>query len=255
MVCSKNWFLGDNTVSDDIEKEQTKAKLESLSKLIDRYAQSRVLPLLIPLAILALNAVLLLSAGELAGLLIYTLQVEMYWFTVILWAVIVWVLVSSTWLTGRLVKRYGSSFYKKEGVIELQEERVPIWVWITYVVTVLGPTFLSAFGIMPIRWALALALTSFGLFMLCVGKKHKEKALGAVLGGLCLAQAGLTAIGVRIPFADEDWVHAYFVTLMAYIVVNGLITAVAVHIYNRVMLRKIKELRLASERETNTSDS
>ncbi|UCF43890.1 MAG: hypothetical protein JSV99_02915 [Planctomycetota bacterium] len=237
----------------DIEKEQ-KAELERLSELVDKYAQSRVLPLLIPLAILVLNAVLLLSAGELAGLLVYTFQLEMYWFTVIRWAVIVWVLVSSTWLTGKLVKRYGSSFYKKEGVIELQEERVPIWVWTAYVVTVLGPTFLSAFGIMPVRWALALALTSFGLFMLYVGKKHKEKVLGVVLGGLCIAEAGLTAIGVRIPFADEDWVHAYFVTLMAYIVGNGVITAVVVHIYNRIMLRKIKELRLVSERETNTSD-
>ncbi len=74
-----------------------------------------------------------------------------------------------------------------------------------------------------------------------------------VLGGLCLAEAGLSAIGVRIRFADEDWVHAYFVTLMAYIVGSGLITAVVVHIYNRVILRKIKRAKLFGEQAKNSA--
>ena len=59
-----------------------------------------------------------------------------------------------------------------------------------------------------------------------------------------------TAIGVPAPFGDDwvhidgkSWVHTCYVSLAAYIVVAGLITAVVVHIYNRKVLRRIKEMR------------
>ena len=243
-------------MSDDIEKHKTELEqLGRLERLVDRYAQSRVLPLLIPLAMMVVNIVLLLSAGKVASLLIFHLQIDMSWFTVIIIGVIVWVIVSSTWVTAKLIARYGDWPYKKEGVIKLREERVPIWAWIAYLITLLGPTFLSVFSIMPVRWAIAVALTSFGSFMLYVGKKHKEKALGIVLGGLCLAESGLTAGGVYIQFENADWLYSYFIPLMMYLVGNGLITTVVVHIYNRRVLHKLKGMRPFDEQESNKSDS
>jgi hypothetical protein len=153
-------------------------------------------------------------------------------------------------------KKHGYRFYdKRDGKIKVEKERVAVWAWAVYTVTFLGPTFLSAFHIMPIRWAMTMALTSFGTFMLYLSKKHKEKALGTVFGGLCLVEAATTAFGMPIPLADKDWVHSYFVALNIYIVGAGLITAVVVHIYNRRVLRKIKEMRPFGEQGTNKSDT
>ncbi|MHC4617530.1 MAG: hypothetical protein ACYTEQ_07225 [Planctomycetota bacterium] len=243
-------------MSQNDEQRKTEVeRLETLEQLVDRYAQSRALPLLIPLAIMVLNAVLLLSAGKLAELLVFRLELDASWLTVFVIAIILWVFLSSIWLAGRLINKYGACFYKREGTIELQRDRVPVWASTAYLITLLGATFLSAFGIMSVRCALTFALTSFGTFMLYVGKKHREKALGVVLGGLCLAQAGLTAAGVRIPFLGQEWPYSYFAALMIYIVGDGLITALVVHIYNRKMLRKIKELRLFGEDYCNTSDT
>lgn len=239
----------------DIEKDKTKAELEDLGRLVDRYAQSRALPLLIPLAIMVINVILLLSASKLASLLIFHLQISMFWFTVIIIGIIVWVLLSSTWVAGKLLVRYGGCFYKKEGTIELQRERVPIWAWIAYLITFCGPAVLSASGILPVRLALTMALASFGIFIPYIGKKHKEKALGVVYGGLSLAGAALTAVGVHIPFATEEWQYSYFIALMIYLVGGGLITAMVVHIYNRKILRKIREMRPFGEQHTNRSDT
>jgi hypothetical protein len=86
--------------------------------------------------------------------------------------------------------------------------------------------------------------------MIYAGKKDKE-ILGFVDGVLSLAEAAATAIGVRAPFVEE---HSYFVPLVIYLVGAGLITTVVVHIYNRVILWKLKKMRPFSGQETSKSD-
>jgi len=153
-------------------------------------------------------------------------------------------------------KKHGYSFYdKRDGKIEVEKERVAVWACAVYVITFLGPTFLSAFSIMPVRWALAMALTAFGVFVLYQHKKHKEKFLGVVFGGLCLIEAAATAVGVATPLASKGWMYSYFAALTIYIAGAGLITMVVVHIYNRIILRKIKESRPFGEQEANKSDT
>jgi len=244
----KTGFWEITEMSDDIEKEKKKVELENLGRLVDRYAQSRSLPLLIPLAMLIFNVVLLVSVVKLG--LAYGTRIGRNGILIIVILVVLWTFFSSIWVVGKLLARYGGCFYKREGIIELQRERVPIWAWVAYAITFAGPVLLNAFWIMPARWGLTISLTSFGIFMLYGGKKHKEIALGVVYGVLSLAVAAATAIGVRAPFVSE---HSYFVPLMIYLVGAGLITAVVVHIYNRVILRKIKRAGLFGEQEKNSA--
>jgi len=248
LVCIKNWFLGDNKMPDDIEKH--KAKLEHLERLVGRYAQSRSLGLLILLPIIVFNAILLVATVELGPK--YGAIIGKWGWWAISTVVFLWVLFSSLWLPFIILKRYGLSFYKKEGDIELEREKVPIWTWVVYGVTFVGPAFLNVFNIMPVRWALTMSLASFGIFILYLGKKHKEIAVGVVYGLLCLVEAVATAAGVPPLFAGR---HSYFASLMTYIIGAGLITAVVVHIYNRKILHKIKGMRPFGEQETNKSDS
>lgn len=250
MVCVKNWFLGAIKMSDNIEKEKRKVELDDLGRLVDRYAQSRSLPLLILIPMIVFNVLLLVGTLELR-LRYCPLMGKKGWLTIYI-LVILWVLFSSTWLPFKLLKRYAGSFYKKEGDIELQREKVPVWAWIVYGVTFVGPAFLNEFNIMPVRWALTTSLASFGIFILYLGKKYKETPLGLVYGLLCLIAAAATAAGVPPIFAGR---HSYFVSLMTYIIGAGLITTVVVHIYNRLILRKIREMRPFSEQEPNKSDS
>jgi len=234
----------------DIEKDETRAELEDLGRLIDRYAQSRSLPLLMLLPIIVFNVVLLVVTVELG--LRYGALIGKWGWLAISTLVFLWVLFSSTWLPFKLLKRYGSSFYRKEGDIELKREKAPVWTWVVYGVTFIGPAFLNEFNIMPVRWALTMSLASFGIFILYLGKKHKEIALGFVYGLLCLVAAVVTAVGVRPLVMGR---HSYFLSLMVYIIIAGLITTVAVHIYNRVILRKIKQVGLFDGQQTNKSDT
>jgi len=243
-------------MSGDIKNRKEEVeKLNRLGRLVDRYAQSRTLPLLIPLAMMTLNVVLLLAAGKVAELLIFHLQISEYWFEVIVVGAIAWVVLLCPWVTGKLMARYGDWPYRKEGIIELEEEKVPIWAWAVFLITTIGPTVLSLFEIMPIRWALVMALASFGTCMLYMGKKQKAKALGLLWGGLCLIGAIATALGIGTPFASKIWPYSFFAALMIYIVGAGLITTVVVHIYNRKILRKLKKIRPFSGQETSKSDS
>jgi hypothetical protein len=237
-------------MSDDIEKEKTKAELDDLGRLVDRYAQSRSLPLLILIPIMVFNVLLLVGMVELK--LKYGALIGWWGWRTILTLVFLCSLFLSTWLPFKLFKRYAGSFYRKEGDIELQKEKVPVWTWIVYGVTFVGPAFLHEFNIMPVRWALTTSLVSIGVFMLYLAKKHKEIALGLVWGLLCLIQATATAAGLPPLFAGR---HSYFASLMTYIIGGGLITAVVVHIYNRKVLRKIKQMRPFGEQEPNKSDS
>ena len=233
-------------MADDIEEQKT--ELENLGRLVERYAQSRSLPLLISLAMMIFNVVLLVSVVKLV--VAYGMRIGQNGALVIVVLVVLWMFFSSIWVVGKLLDRYGGCFYKREGIIKLQRERIPIWAWIAFVVTFLGPVFLNTFWIMPARWGLTISLASFGIFMLYAGKKDKQISLGFVYGVLSLAEAAATAIGVRAPFVEE---HSYFVPLVIYLVGTGLITTVVVHIYNRRVLRKIKETRPFGEREPNKS--
>lgn len=163
-----------------------------------------------------------------------------------------WVLLGSIWLYFKLWPKYGNFFYKRDGKIKLEQERVPIWAWAAYAVTFIGPAVLNELEMLSVRWALAMALTSLGIFILYIAKKQKEKILGIVWGLLCLAEAVATAAGVPAPFVGR---HSYFASLMVYIIGAGLITTVVVHIYNRKVLRKIKEMRPFGEQQTDKPDS
>ena len=237
-------------MSDDIEKEKKKVELENLGRLVDRYAQSRALPLLIPLAMMIFNVVLLVYTVKLG--LAYGAWIGPKGILIIVILVILWTFFSSTWVVGKLLARYGGCFYKKEGAIELQKEKVSIWIWLAFITTFVSPILLNAFWVLPARLGLTITLISYGIFMPYLCKKYKEIVLGIALGVLSLVGAAATAIGVPPPFVEE---HSYFVPLMIYIVGTGLITAVVVHIYNRKVLRKIKEMRPFSEQEANKSDT
>jgi len=236
-------------MSDDIEKAKQKGQLEDLGRHVDRYAQSRSLGLLLPMTLLIINTLLTVGAIVLVS------GKVIWWTCTILVLVTLWVVCSSIWLAFKLVPKYGYSFYNKDGQVELKQEKIPIWVWVVFIVLFLGATFFSQAGIMPTRWALTLALASIGGFVLYAGKKEKNTASGAVFFILLLLAVIVSAAGLPNPLADKDWIYSYFVTLMMYIVGSGLITAIAVHIYNRRVLRKIKEMRPFGEQQADKSDS
>ncbi len=231
-------------MSDDIEKEKTKAELENLGWLVDQYAQSRSLGLAVPLVAVVIIAVLLVGSRELLS------WKTAWWSIAIVFLVEAWILIGSIWLYFKLWPKYGNFFYKRDGKIKLEQERVPIWAWATYAFTFIGPAVLNELEMLSVRWALAMALASLGIFILYLGKKQKEIALGVVYGLLCLAEAVATAVGVPAPFVER---HSYFASLMVYIIGAGLITMVVVHIYNRKVLRRIKETRPFGEQEANKS--
>ena len=236
-------------MSDDIEKEKKKIELENFGRLVDRYAQSRSLELLIGMGLFAVNVILILLWVRLM------FWKETWWWpwtiTILVWA---WFFLSG-WLLSRIFKRYACFFYK-EGQIELEEKRIPIWAWAAYFITFCGPAFLNLFDIVSVRWALVASLTSISIFMLYVGKKQNTKLLAGVFAGLMLTAAAATALGVPTPFMNnEEWLFSLFLALMIYVVGAGTLAAVVVHIYNRKILRKIKEMRPFGEQEANTSDS
>ena len=232
------------------DNEKQKADLDKLGRLVGKYAQSRSLPLLISLAMMIFNVVLVLSVVKLV--VAYGLRIGQSGVLIIVILVFLWIIFSSIWVVGKLLDRYGGCFYKREGIIKLQRERVPISAWIAFVVTFLGPVFLNIFWIMPARWSLTISLASFGIFMFYASKKDKKITLGFVYGVLSLAEAAVTAIGVRIPFVNE---HSCFMPLVIYMVGAGLITTVVVHIYNRRILHKIKEMRPFGEQEAGKPDT
>jgi len=170
-----------------------------------------------------------------------------WWVLAITVPVIVWIFFLHSLLESKVIGKYGDSYYKKEGEIELASERVPIWTWVVYVITFVGPAVLSVTEVLSVQWALVLALVSFGVFILYLGKKHKEMALGIVFGTLSLLEALSVAVGVPSPFMNKGWDYSYFAALMIYIIGAGFVTMVIVHIYNRIILRKIKQAGLFCE--------
>ena len=234
----------------DIEKNKT--ELEQLSRLVDRYAQSRSFGLWASVVNGLINVFVLVGSVELAKFLI--LADSSWWLAPIVFAPL-WVLISTIWIIW-FDKKHNYSFYnKRDGEIEVEKERVVIWVMGAYLITFLGPTFGSVAGIIPVQWALTIALASFGLCVIYLGKKQKDTITSAVFGGLCLVIAILIGLGVPRPFVGKDWIYSYFATSYLCFVIAGLVSMVVVHIYNRKVLRKIKEIRTFSEQQANKSDS
>jgi hypothetical protein len=239
-------------MADDIEKRKT--EVERLGRLVDRYAQSRSLGLWIPLLWVAINVVLLVALG--GFVLIPVLTIGGAWAGL---GLIAGYMVLSMWLGSWLTNRYGYRFYQKDGEIELEPERVPIWAWALFFVTSLGPAILIMIDLLQVRWALVITYLSYGWFLLFAGKKEKEEVLGVVYGSLILIVAGATAMGWLRPFGEGQWREhpflVYLVTFMTCLVGVGVITVILVHMYNRKILRKIKEVRPFGEQQTSKSDS
>lgn len=237
-------------MSDDIEKRKAESeRLDRLGWLIDRYAQSRSLRLLIPLVILVINVVLIMGTIELVG------WNPAWWSLGILFLTMTWVGIGSLWLAFKLVTKYEFSFYHKDGKVELLREKISIWAWVVFLVPCVGSAILSAENAMPVRWALALSLASAGVFVLYAGNKEKETPLCIVLGSLLLLEVIIIAAGLPMPFADKGWLYSFLLPVELSFVGAGLIAMVVVHIYNRRIMRKIKEMRPFSEQQSNKSDS
>jgi hypothetical protein len=246
-------------MTDEFGKDKTDVeKLDQMGRLVDRYAQSRSLGLWVSVAVLAINIILVLGSMQLCVVL--ACRSSSWWWTPVVGA-FVWGLISTVWLW-RFDRKHSNRFYdKKDGKIEVERIRIPGWAWAIYAITFLGPLLLNAFEIMSDRWGLTMSLISFGVFVIYACKKEKEKFVGVVLGCLCLIGAATTALGVPVPLTDIPLAdtgisaHTYFLALMIYITAAGLIAMVVVHIYNRRILQKIKEVSPFGEQQANKPDS
>ncbi|MBA7704516.1 hypothetical protein ES703_113330 [subsurface metagenome] len=216
---------------------------------MEKYAQSRSLGLLLFVVLIGLSTVLAVLLMELG------LRRPTWWLAAIVILSLAGVSVLGLWLVIKVLPKYERRLYSKEGQIELQQKKVSIWAFVAYVVAFLAPIALNAEHILPTRWALPLALVSLGVFAFYASGKEKQRPLGAVFCAVLLVEAAVTAAGVPTPFFGKGWLYCCFVALMIYIAGASLITAVVVHIYNRKILRKIKEVRPFGEQEANKSDT
>jgi hypothetical protein len=246
-------------MSGDIENHKAEVeKLNRLGRMVDKYSQSRALGLWMSVAVLAINVIVVLGSMQLCVVL--ACRRSWWWWAPVVLAGL-WGLITTVWLW-RFERKHGNRFYdKKDGKIEVERERIPAWAWAAYAITFLGPLILNACEIMSDRWGLTMSLISFGVFMLYGCKKEKEKIVGVVVGGLCLIEAAATALGVPVPLTDIPLAdtgitaHSYVLALMIYIAAAGLMAMVVVHIYNRRILRRIKQLRPFGGQEKSQSDS
>lgn len=234
-------------MADDTEKQ--KADLDKLARLVDKYAQSRSLSLLMPAAILGTIVAWVIGTTALTDW-----KPRAWWTPYLIWLTPA-VIVGLLWLGAKLVTRYEFIFYRRDGKIELETEKIPAWGWAAFFAGVVSAVFLSLFEILTVRWALTLAIGSVGVFMLCIGRREKAIPLSIVLGSLLLIEAAVIAAGVPTPFADKEWIYSFFVIFETSVVAAGVISAIAVHIYNRRILRKLKKMRPFSGQETSKSDS
>jgi hypothetical protein len=246
-------------MSGDIKNKKGEVeKLNRLGWLVDRYTQSRALGLWVSVAVLVVNVIVVLGSMQLCVVL--ACRGSWWWPAPVVLAG-VWGLTSTVWLW-RFDRKHGNRFYdKKDGKIEVERQRIPAWAWAVYGIAFLGPLFMNACEVLSDRWGLTISLTSFGVFVFYACKKEKEKFVGIMLAGLCLIEAAATVLGVPVPLTDIPLAHtgisahSYVLALMIYIAAAGLTTMVVVHIYNRRILHKIKEMRLFGEREKSQSDS
>ena len=237
-------------MSDDIKNHKVEVeKLNRLGRLVEKYAQSRSLSLLIPAVILGSVVTLIIGTTALTDW-----KPGRWWGPYLNWGTI-GIIAGLFWLGAKLVSRHEFIFYRRDGKIELETEKIPAWGWVAFFAGVFGAVFLSLFEVIHIRWALTLAIGSVGVFVLCIGKKEKAMPVCAVLGSLLIVEAVVIAAGVPIPFAGKEWLYSFFLTFETSVVGAGLISAMVVHIYNRRILRKLKKMRPFGEQEPGKSDS
>ncbi len=237
-------------MSGDIENRKVEVeKLNRLGRLVDKYTQSRSLRLLIPAVILGTVVALIIGTTALTDW-----KPGRWWGPYLDWGTI-GIIAGLFWLGAKLVIRYEFIFYRRDGEIELETENIPAWGWAAFFAGVFGAVFLGLFEVISIRWALTLAIGSVGVFVLCIGKKEKAMPVCAVLGSLLIVEAAVIAAGVPIPFAGREWIYSFFFTFETSVVAAGFISAIAVHIYNRRILRKIKQVRPFGEQEAGKPDS
>lgn len=233
-------------MANDIEKEKKKAEVEKLNRLgrlVEKYAQTRSLGLLLLMVLIVIGTVLMVMLMELV------LWKPAWWLLGVVMLLMAAVCIVGLWLIVKVFPRYERRLYSKEGQIELEQKKVSIWAFVVYVVGFLGPIALNAFEIMPIRWALPMTLVILGVFIFYASGKEKNRPLGLVFCVVLLLEAAVTVAGIPTPFAGKGWLYSCFVALMIYIAGASLITAVVVHIYNRIILRRIKQMRPFGEQE------
>lgn len=246
-------------MSGDVNNRKAEVeKLNRLGQLVDKYAQSRSLGLWVSVAVSVTNIILLIGSMQLCVVL--ACRRSPWWWAPIVLAGL-WAITSTVWLW-RFDRKHGNRFYHiKDGKIEVEKVRIPKWAWAAYTVTFLAPLILNAFEIMSDRWGFTMSLISFGVFVIYGCRKEKEKFVGVVLGGLCLIEAAATALGVPVPLTDIPLAdtgisaHTYFLALAIYIAAAGLTAMAVVHIYNRRILRKLREMRSFRDQQSDTSDS
>lgn len=235
---------------DEFGKDKTDVeKLDQMGRLVDKYAQSRSLGLLIPVAILGTIVAFIIGTTKLTDW-----KPRAWWTPYLIWLTPA-VIAGLLWLGAKLVARYEFIFYRSDGKIELETKKIPVLWWVVFFAAVIGAVFLSLFEILTVRWALTLALGGTGVFMLCIGRREKAIPSCIVLGSLLLIETAVIAVGVPTPFVGRRWVYSFFLTFEMSVIITGLITAMVVHIYNRRVLRKIKGMGPFGEQEKSQSDS
>jgi len=235
----------------DTENKQ-KAELENLGQLVEQYAQSRSLGLWIGSAVVFINAMVLVGTIELTWYIME--KGDSGWWVPLAFGVL-WVVVTTVALI-RYEKKLDYGFYdKQDGRVEVKKERIPIWAFCAFVLTVFGPVILNFRGFLSSRWGLIISLTFVGLFSFYLSKKHRDRAYGVLFGGLCVMLAIATALGIPVPLTDVGHLNSYLLALFLYSAVASLVTAVVVHIYNRAVLRKIKQMKLFNEWQGSEADT
>lgn len=227
-------------------------QVTKVTELVDKYAQSRAMGLLIPMVVYVINVVVLIGAIELLG----KLHLKMFWFNIFIALVLIWVLGTSIGVCF-WANKYGHTFYKKDGAIKLKQKPIHWVAWVLYIIGFLGGAILSQSQIVSIRIGLFASLISFGIFILYASRMEKEKYTGVVFGWLCISLAVLTLLGIPWPFRGENWVYSYFAASVIYIVGSSILTVIFVHLYNRFILKKIKQTQIAEniESQENVSES
>ncbi|MHC4442912.1 MAG: hypothetical protein ACYTF1_15005 [Planctomycetota bacterium] len=220
-------------VTDTSEPQGELERLERFGTLVNRYAQSRSLGLLIPVAIILINMALLQWMDKLMAW-----KPEVWWIlAVVLFEVLF--SIGAVWLIFKLVKRYAMNFYRSDGVIELPRTGTPLIAVLIFLAVHTIPAALTMFEYISNRWGLSLILTVAGAFIIYIRNREKETPTCLVLGGLLLLEAVAVALGMPTPFHNGDWDYSFCWAYVILFASAAVVTAIAVHIYNRRIWRRI----------------
>lgn len=88
-----------------------------------------------------------------------------------------------------------------------------------------------------------------------IDRYAQSRSFGLWAGVLCLIVVVAICFGMPTPFAGKDWIYSYGAALSIYGASAGLVTMIVVHLYNRKVLRKIKEMRPFGEQQVDSIDT